>query len=132
MVKWKKLYKTNNLKMEEFKKIESLIDKLRDYVNTRVAQLKLSVAEKISKAAALLIGFLIAALVFFLFFVLLSVAGAIALSEWLNNYWLGFLIVAGVVLIIGILLWNFREKWLQKPIMNILIQTLFDNSEDEE
>lgn len=79
-----------------------------------------------------MIAVLTAALVFFLFLVLASVAGAIAIAGWLHNYWLGFLIVAGLVLIIGVLLWRFREKWLQKPIMNILIRTLFNNNENNE
>ena len=118
--------------MEEFKKIESLIEKLRDYVNTRIAQVKLSVAEKISKVAALVVAVLMAALVFFLFLVLLSVAGAIAIGQWLQNYWLGFLIIAGIILIIGIMLWNFKEKWIQKPIMNLLIKTMFSNKDDDE
>lgn len=118
--------------MEEFKKIESLIEKLRDYVNIRIAQVKLSVAEKISKVAALVVAVLMAALVFFLFLVLLSVAGAIAIGQWLQNYWLGFLIIAGIILIIGIMLWNFKEKWIQKPIMNLLIKTMFSNKDDDE
>lgn len=118
--------------MDEFKKIESLIDKLKDYANTRVAQVKLAVAEKMSKIAALAIGLLIATLVFFLFLVLLSVAGAIVLGQWLRNYWMGFLIIAGIILIIGIMLWSFREKWLQRPIMNMLIKTLFNNKDEDE
>jgi len=118
--------------MEEFKKIESLIDRLREYVNTRIAQVKLSFAEKISNVAALIIAVLMSALVFFLFLVLASVAASIAIGQWLDNYWLGFLIVAGLILIIGILLWSFRERWLQRPIMKILIKTLFNKSEDDE
>ena len=118
--------------MEEFKKVESLIDKLRDYVNTRVAQLKLSFAEKVSKVASLMIALLLATLVFFLFLVLGCVAGAIAIGQWLNNYWLGFLIVAALIFFIGILMWSFKDKWLQKPIMNMLIKKLFDNEDEEE
>jgi cytochrome c biogenesis protein CcdA len=118
--------------MEELKKIESLIEKLRDYVNTRIAQVKLSVAEKVSKVAALVVAVLMAALVFFLFLVLLSVAGAIAVGQWLQNYWLGFLIIAGIILITGILLWSFKEKWIQKPIMNLLIKTMFSNKDDDD
>ena len=118
--------------MEEFKKIESLIDKLREYVNTRVAQLKLSFAEKISKVAALMVALLLAALVFFLFLVLASVAGAIAIGQWLNNYWLAFLIVAGLIFFVGILMWVFKDKWLKRPIMNMLIKTLFSNNHDDE
>ena len=83
---------------EEFKKVESLVDQLKAYANTRLSQVKLSMAEKISKLAAMMIAMLMAALVFFLFLVLLSIAAAIAIGQWLDSYWLGFLIVAGISL----------------------------------
>ena len=52
---------------EEFNKVESMIEQLKAYANTRVSQVKLSMAEKVSKLAAEMIAMLMAALVFFLF-----------------------------------------------------------------
>lgn len=117
---------------EEFRKVESLIDRFKEYVNTRVAQLKLSMAEKVSKTAAALIAILLAALVFFLFLVLLSTGAAILIGKWLNHLWLGFAIMAFVVLIITLLIWKLRHKWLQIPLMNVLLATMFDNEEEED
>ena len=118
---------------EEFKKIESLVERLREYVNTRVAQVKLSIAEKISKVAGLLISLLLASLIFFLFLVLASIAGAIAIGQQLNNMWLGFLIMAGIIFLIGILLWTLKDKLIRLPIMNMLVKAMFDKeTEDEE
>ena len=117
---------------EEFKKIESLVERLREYVNTRIAQVKLSVAERISKVAAVMIAVLLVALVFFLFIVLLSVAGAIAIGEQLNNQWLGFLIMAGIVLLFGFLLWALKDKIIGTPIRNALIKSMFDKEDEDE
>ncbi|TMI61778.1 MAG: hypothetical protein E6H07_17920 [Bacteroidetes bacterium] len=117
---------------EEFKKIESLVDRLREYVNTRVAQVKLSVAEKISKVAALMIALLMAALVFFLFLVLASVAGAIAIGQQLDNMWLGFLIMAGIILFFGIFIWILKDKLIGVPIMNALVKALFEKEEEKD
>ena len=50
---------------EDFKKVETLVDQFREYVNTRLSQAKLSVAEKISKVVSGVIVMLMAALVFF-------------------------------------------------------------------
>ncbi|MBK9381428.1 MAG: hypothetical protein IPN39_08860 [Chitinophagaceae bacterium] len=50
---------------EEFNKVESMIEQLKAYANTRVSQVKLSMAEKVSKLAAEMIAMLMAALVFF-------------------------------------------------------------------
>jgi ABC-type multidrug transport system permease subunit len=118
--------------MEEFRKIESLVDRIREYINTRVAQAKLSIVEKISAVAALILALLTAALVLFLFLVLGSIAGAIAIGQWLHSYWLGFLIMSAFIFLLGLLLWIFRQQWLQQPIMRILIKTLFSKEENED
>jgi len=117
---------------EEFKKIESLVDRLREYVNTRVAQVKLSVAEKISKVASVMIALLMAALVFFLFLVLASIAGAIAIGQQLDNMWLGFLIMAGIILFFGIFIWILKDKLIGVPIMNALVKALFEKEEEKD
>ena len=115
---------------EEFKKVESLFDEVKAYANTRLSQAKLSMAEKISKLAAMMIAMLMAALVFFLFLVLLSAAVAIAIGQWLGSMWLGFMIVAGLVLIAGLILWLAKDKLLRIPIMNRLIEALFEKEGD--
>ena len=117
---------------EDFKNVETLVDQFREYVNTRLSQAKLSVAEKISKVVSGVIVMLMAALVFFLFLVLLSVAGAIAIGQWVGSMWLGFVIMAGLVLVIGLLLWLARDRLLRIPFMNTLIEALFEKDNDEE
>lgn len=117
---------------EEFKNVESLVDQLRSYVNTRVAQTKLSVAEKASRLAATMIAFVLAALVFFLFLVLLSMAAAIALGQWIGNMWLGYLIVAGLVLLLTGIIWLAKDRLIRIPLMNALLKSMFDKEEDDE
>ena len=118
---------------EEFKNVESLVDQLKSYVNTRVAQTKLSVAEKASKLAAMMIAWLLSALVFFVFLVLLSMAAAIGIGQWVGNAWLGYLIVAGLVLLLLFVLWMLKDRILRIPLMNAMIESLFEKEElDEE
>lgn len=116
---------------QEFNDTGSFVDDVKEYFNTRLAQLKLLFAEKTSKVVAIMIAAVVSALVLFLFFVLISVAGAIALGQWLENYWLGFIIVAAIVLLLGFILWKSKESWLGKPIMNALIKVMFDKEENE-
>ena len=116
---------------QDFNTSESFVDQVKEYLNTRLAQLKLSFAERLSKVVAIVVGVIVSALVFFLFLVLLSVAGAIALGEWLDNYWLGFLIVSGIILLSGFILWKSKNKWLQEPIMNVFIKVMFEKEENE-
>ena len=117
---------------EEFNKFESLAEQLKAYVNTRVSQVKLSLAEKVSNLAATMIAMLLSALVFFLFLTLLCVAGALLIGQWLGSLWLGFLIVSGFVLLIGLLLWLAKDRLFRIPIMNALIEAMFENEEADE
>lgn len=117
---------------EEFTKAETLFEKVKAYGSTRLSQAKLSLAEKGSKLGASMISMLVVALVLFLFLVLISAAGAIAIGQWLNNMWLGFVIVAGIVLLLGLILWLTRDRLLRIPIMNRLIEALFEEEDNEE
>lgn len=117
---------------DEFNRIESLLGQAKEYVNTRIAQFKLSVAEKISKTMATVIAGLVAALVFFLFLVFAGVAAAIALGQWTGYMWLGFLIIAAVYLLMAIIVWKAKDRLLALPIMNAIIGRLFDEEEVED
>ena len=114
-----------------FAKVEELADHVKDYVKTKIASAKLSVAEKTSKLISNLIAALIVAGVFLLFILFGSIAGALALSAWIGKMYAGFLIVAGIYLLIGIIVWNARERLLRIPIMNSIINQMFKEDDDE-
>lgn len=116
---------------EEFKKIESLLEQVREYANTRIDRAKLSIAEKTSGTMAVVIAGIATALVFFLFFVFAGIAAAIALGQWTGKVWLGFLIVAFVFLILALILWKLKDRLITIPIMNAIFRHLFNNEEEE-
>ena len=51
--------------VQDFNNTETLVGQVKEYLNTRLAQLKLSFAEKTSKMVALMIAVVVLALVFF-------------------------------------------------------------------
>ena len=116
---------------QDFNNAETLVDHLKEYVNTRLAQLKLSFAEKTSKVVAIMTAAVMLALVFFLFLVLISIAAAIAIGQWLESFWFGFVVVGGIVLIVGLILWMSKDWLIRKPIMTALIKAMFDKEKDE-
>jgi len=103
---------------QDFSNTETFVNQVKEYVNTRVAQLKLSFAEKTSRVVAKMIAVIMLALVFFLFLVLVCTACAIAIGQWLENFWLGFLVMAGIVLLAGFILWISKDRLIIRPIMN--------------
>ena len=117
---------------QDINNAETFVDQVKEYVNTRLAQLKLSFAEKTSKVVAIMIAAVMLALVFFLFLVLACVAAAIALGQWLESFWLGFLVMASIVLLARFILWISKDRLIRRPIMNALINAMFDKDDEED
>ena len=116
---------------DEFKKVESLVDQLKAYLNTRLSQVKLSMAEHTSKVVAIVIAAVMVALVFFLSLLLLCVAAALLIGQWLHSMWLGFVIVSSVVLLIGLVLWIAKDRLFGKPIINAMLNSLSEKEDNE-
>ena len=114
-----------------FDRVEELADHVKDYVRTKIAAVKLTAAAKTSKLVSNLIAAVVVVGVFLLFVLFASMAGAFALSAWIGKMWAGFLIVSGIYLLLGLIVWKSRERILRIPIMNSLIRQFFKEDEHE-
>jgi hypothetical protein len=112
--------------------ISGLVSAAKEYVNTRVDLMKLSAAEKTSLVISDLVAGAIVAVIFLFVLVFASFAGAIALSGWIGKPWSGYLIVAGIYLLVGIIVWTTKESMIRIPVMNKIIQQLFKNDQHDE
>ena len=115
-----------------FAKVEEMADNIKEYINTRMESVKLSAAEKSSKILANAIAGVIVAIVFFFFIIFAGIALSFGLGEWIGKTWAGFLIVAILYLLIGIIAWVARGRLIRLPIMNALIQQFTNDTDDEE
>jgi uncharacterized membrane protein YqjE len=116
---------------DTFEKIEGLTDHVREYVHTRVELAKLEIAEKISLVIGNLIAMMVVMVLFLFVLVFGSIAGAWALSEWLDNAWAGFLIVAGFYCLLAIIIWFARGRLIRFPVMNAIIRQLSKKDKDD-
>lgn len=108
-----------------------LITNIKDYVNTNIQLVKLKVTDKSSEAIGGITAIVIVAFIMMLFVVFLSTALAILISNLLNSPSSGFFIIAGVYLIIGILLFANREKWIITPLGNAMIKSMMKEEGDD-
>ena len=106
--------------------VESLIDRVKSYVETRIDLLRLKAIDKSSSFLSLLISMIVVILVSFISVIMISVGIALLLSELLGRSYYGFFIVGGFYLITGLVLFSLREKWLKKPIANSMIKKLME------
>lgn len=115
-----------------FARVEELADTIKEYVNTRIESVKINAAEKSSAVVANILAGMFVAAVFLFFIVFASVALSFGLGEWIGKTWAGFLIVAGLYLLLGIVVWAARGKLIRLPLMNAMIQQLFKKDEEGE
>src|ERR1035437_284433 len=106
--------------------VESLIDRVQHYVETRIDLLRLKAIDKSSSFLSLLLSMAVVILISFIFIMLLSIGVALFLGELLGKSYYGFFIVAGFYLITGLVVYIFRDKWLRAPIANSMIKNLLD------
>lgn len=109
-----------------------IIEKVKEYIQVRT---ELTVLSAVDKGSQLFAGLLIGGLILILT-VLAGLFGSFALgfylSEVLNNTYGGFLIVAGLYLLGAIILNSIKAKYLEKRIINLVIEKIFkDRNEDQ-
>ncbi|WP_205512341.1 phage holin family protein [Longitalea arenae] len=117
---------------DTFDKIEGLSDHVKEYVNTRIEIAKLRIAEKTSLVVGNFIAVGIIALLFLFVLLFGSIAGAWALSDWIGKPYAGFLIVAGIYMLLGIIVWVARGKLIRFPVMNAIIRMLHRKEDNED
>jgi len=111
--------------------VSTLSDHVKEYINLRVDLIRLILVEKMSRLTSLL-------LLFILFLILLMFAAVflgLAFVLWFGNsigpMWAGALIVVGVLLLKGILLYIFRRRFLLNPVIKQLSKIILEDDDHE-
>lgn len=89
--------------------MDSLIENITGYVEARIELLKMDVREEVSKGVAKALVYIVIVALATLFILLVSMAGAYKIAESVGTS-AGFAIVAGVYLLLGLLVYAFRNS----------------------
>ncbi|MBN8719898.1 MAG: hypothetical protein J0H85_10675 [Sediminibacterium magnilacihabitans] len=81
---------------------------------------------------AAFIAVAIVSILYLLLVVFISIALAFALGKWTGQLYCGFLIVAGLYFLAGLVVWAVKEQLLQSHIMNAILKQLSNKGSDEE
>lgn len=114
-----------------FKNAEDLTASVKEYVETRVDELKVSFVEKTSAIISNVLAGILIAVIFSFCVILASVGLAFWAGIQLGSVWMGFLAVACFYLVSGVIVWLLRGSIIRRPVMNTLIRQLFKNDEDD-
>jgi len=118
--------------MEELNKIEDLTGHVKEYVQVRISETRLILAERTAKVISQLVADATVLLVFAIAGLFAGIAAAFALGRWLNNTALGFLLVAGFFLVSATLIRLVKQRLIRVPVMNEIIYQLFQNDDNDE
>lgn len=99
--------------LSKFFKVDSLLNNLSGYVETKIELLKIEVKEDLAKSLSKVILYFLITFMFALFITFISIAVALVLSANLGTF-AGFSIVSIFYLLIGFILLLSREKIITK------------------
>jgi hypothetical protein len=120
--------------MEENKEksLEDILSDAQVYIDTRVEHTKLSILEKASKMIADLITNAAVIVCFVLAFLFASITLALYLSAVLGSYAAGFGCVASIYLLLSIIVFLTKDKYIEQFLINIFIRKYFDKVADKD
>lgn len=109
--------------------IGQLIEVLRHYVGLQTEYVKLDVIEKVVRLMTILAIGAASALVTMLMLIYLSFAAALAMAP-ATGLPLAFCIVAAFYLLVLVVLYLFRKPIIERPLVKLLAEMLFDNGKE--
>ncbi len=104
---------------------------ITDYLAARIKLLKYEIYEKTAKISASLFSAFVLVMLAFLVLFFLSISVGFYLGSLFNSYGLGFILVTALYLIVLIPFLLFRKNWIEKIIINRIIEQLTEKEEDE-
>lgn len=106
--------------------VEALFEEFKDYVSLRLQITQLKYSSKTSLVTSSLLTYMLISMVVFFFVLVLTIGIALWIGNLLGEWYLGFLIMAGIYLMLGLVIFTFRNRWIRIPLNNLIIKEIFD------
>jgi hypothetical protein len=104
--------------------IEKLIEKVELYSKTSVELFKCNTIFKSAEICSSLAANLVLIIVVIMFSLFLNIGLALWIGRLLGELYYGFLVIAFIYFLIGILVYSFRNNWIKKPVSKFIITKL--------
>ena len=109
-----------------------LSENVKDYINLRLDLLKLTVTEKMASIGS----FFLVTVIFFILFLFVLMFFSLAFIFWFRDYigtaYAGALIIAGVYIIAGMIIFLLRKKLFINPFVEQLSKILMEETSEHE
>jgi hypothetical protein len=105
---------------------------VKDYINLRLDLLKLTITEKMASIGA----FFLVSVIFFILFLFVLMFFSLAFIFWFRDHvgaaYVGALIIAGVYIIVGLVMFLLRNKLFINPLVEQLSKILMEETSEHE
>lgn len=98
-----------------------LVEKSEAYIKSSVELIQLKAIDQTAEIASSLVSKTVVILFIAMFFFTFNIGVSLYLGTILGQNYLGFLLVSGVYIFLGILFYIFRESWIKTPVSNSII-----------
>ena len=104
--------------------IKTLIDKSKDYLETKIELARLKTIDKSADVLSAVVVIVSMIFIGSLVIILISIGISLFLGRILGAYHYGFFIMGGFYAIVLLVIYLQREKWIKTPISNELINKM--------
>lgn len=104
--------------------IEALYKKAKTYTETSIELYKLNAIDKTADVVSSIVYWLALGSIVVVFLLFINIGISLYIGKLLEATYLGFLIVSSFYLVLGILLYIFNDKLIDRPITNLVISKL--------
>lgn len=104
-------------------------EELKQYLQDRLLLVKMQATDKGSRLISTLVVGMLGALLFFFILLFLSLVTGFVLSAFFNNFYIGFGIIAGFYVLLGIVFVLMRKR-ITQFLIDMIIRIVFDRNEE--
>ena len=112
--------------------LSELNDNVREYIRLRINLLKIEFTEKAAKLSSAIMMSLLYFIIVICVLVFLSIAFIFAFREYIGPGWVAALIVAGVYILFGFLIFLLRYKLFIDPLAVLLSKIILEEKDENE
>ncbi|PTS99100.1 phage holin family protein [Pedobacter sp. HMWF019] len=114
------------------KNIEDIISDAKGYLDNRIEYTKLYMVEKVSRTFADLVTTTTVIICFVLAFLFGTITLALFLSDVLGSYTRGFGCVSLIYILLAVIVYFTKDKYIEKAIINFSIRKFFTKLADKD
>ncbi len=113
------------------KSVEILYEKAKKYTETSAELLALNAVDRTADVLSSLTSRVIIVMFFAMFTLFINVGLSLFIGSLLNEYYLGFFIISAFYLVLALVLYVFKDKFIKTPVTNLIILKLLKSKKSD-